>query len=421
MAGTGKHKVARAISEREIEAHFQLMCAAFSLDESLARPIYFSDPFFDLTHKRVLVDTASEALLSCLTVVPASIRVAGGAILRMAGLAGVGTRPEDQRQGYASALLMATAEQISSELDYPLVALVTNQPDFYRRFGWERCSTAYDWSASPKILPEYAEGQAVRVLSPVEVAALAEPIHNLYEQVRIGQTGTLPRDSRRWFCIETFSRNRKVAIWQAQNGLEAYVAFEERDEDGKRTFFAHELIAESKAGRRALIGYLARRPEDEVVRGRMSATDFAAFGLDREVGIQVSLAEGMMLRITDLERCLIPIAESGHFTPILGSHPSGLTIRIDNAILSENNKPVRLFPIVDREHVTKLAMSPADEIEGLWISADVGAFTQLYIGYRSAAQLFSEGRLRASNAQAVSIADLLFPLSDPFLATPDTF
>jgi predicted acetyltransferase len=181
------------------------------------------------------------------------------------------------------------------------------------------------------------------------------------------------------------------------------------------------MIAATEAGRRALVGYLARQEADKTIRGRMNASDFAAFGLGREVGIQVNLAEGMMLRVTDLERCLTPIAESGYFTPILQKYPSGLTIRIDNAILSPNNKPVRLFPIMDSERVTRLAMSPADEIEGLWISADVGAFTQLYIGYRSATQLFSEGRLRASNAQAVSIADQLFPQSDPLLATPDTF
>src|SRR5579883_1495203 len=98
MVDTVKPMVVRALREREIEAHFLLMCAAFGLDENLARPIYFTDPFFDLSHKRVLVDSASEALLSCVTVVPAAIRVAGGATVRMAGLAGVGTRPEEQRQ-----------------------------------------------------------------------------------------------------------------------------------------------------------------------------------------------------------------------------------------------------------------------------------------------------------------------------------
>lgn len=421
MAGAKKEKIARAIGEEEIEGHFDLMCRAFDLDESLARAIYFADPFFDLTHKRVLAEPAPGTLFSCLTIVPSKIQVAGGAALPMAGIAGVGTPPELRGKGYASALLAATVEQIPDEFGYPLVGLVTDQPDFYRRFGWECCATIYDWSAPPRALPSYTEGKAVRVLMPGETAAHATEIHSLYDRARTGQVGTLLRDSRRWFCIEAFSRGRQVAVLAGKNGIEAYVAFEERDEDGARILIVQEMIAVSEGGRRALVGFLARQSPEGVVRGRTNATEFAAFHLDRFPGLQVQLVEGMMLRITDLDQCISAVAESGYCTPVLQKHPSGLTIRIENAKLSAGNKPVRLFPIVDNTRMPRLAMSPADELEGLWISADVGAFTQLFIGYRSATQLHSEGRLMASSPQALPVADHLFPSSDPLLATPDTF
>lgn len=398
------------------------MCRAFDLDESVARPIYFTDPFFDLGHKRALVDEPTETLLSCLTVVPATIRVAGGATLPVAGIAGVGTDPENRQRGYAGELLSATVKQVAAELGYPLIALVTDKPDFYRRFGWECCAAVFEWAAPAGVLPRYFEGRAVKLLNPAELQARNDQIHALYERARSGRAGTFLRDHRRWFCIETFSRNRQVAVLENGSRIEAYVAFEDRNEyPAERSLLVQEMIAVSENGRRAILGYLAQQNADITIHGRTSATDFAAFRLDRLPGLRVKILEGMMLRVTDMEACLAAIAQSGHFTPVLQQHPSGLTIRIENANLSHNNKPIRLFPVIDSDRLPKLAMSPADELEGLWISADVGAFTQLFIGYRSATELHSEGRLRASQSHALTLADHLFPLADPFLALPDTF
>src|SRR5690348_17013176 len=99
--------VLRAATIGETEQFLDVFCAAFRLDRDAARPLFSRDPFFDLNLKRICivpVDNGPETIVSCLTVVPADLRV-GNAVVRMAGIAGVATRPEYRRRGYAGGLL----------------------------------------------------------------------------------------------------------------------------------------------------------------------------------------------------------------------------------------------------------------------------------------------------------------------------
>ena len=75
---------------------------AFELNVDAARPIYYGDPYYDLSHKRVL-NVPGAGILSCLTVVPLGVRI-GGVPVPAGGIAGVATQPEFQRQGHAAAL-----------------------------------------------------------------------------------------------------------------------------------------------------------------------------------------------------------------------------------------------------------------------------------------------------------------------------
>ena len=130
--------VARAARPADAEAILETLCAAFDLNAEAAQPIFYADPYYDLSHKRVLV-TPSAGLVSCLTVVPALLRV-GGVPVPAGGIAGVATRPECRRRGHAAALLEATIPALWNELGYPLSLLHPLSAPFYRRFGWETAS-----------------------------------------------------------------------------------------------------------------------------------------------------------------------------------------------------------------------------------------------------------------------------------------
>src|ERR1700712_1270794 len=88
--------IARAARAAETEAVLETLCAAFALNADAARPIFYADPYYDLTYKRVLL-TPQAGIVSCLTIVPALIRV-GGIPVPAGGIAGVATHPKYQRQ-----------------------------------------------------------------------------------------------------------------------------------------------------------------------------------------------------------------------------------------------------------------------------------------------------------------------------------
>ncbi len=168
----------RAARLEEAEAVLETLCAAFGLNVDAARPIFYADPYYELSHKRirVLPDGSPPApilggqrganppnpapenwgggasdgfIVSCLTVVPATLRV-GGVPVPAGGIAGVATRPDFQRRGHAAALLEATVPALWDELGYPLSLLHPISAPFYRRFGWEFASRAAQWAALPR-------------------------------------------------------------------------------------------------------------------------------------------------------------------------------------------------------------------------------------------------------------------------------
>jgi predicted acetyltransferase len=55
------------------------------------------------------------------------------------------------------------------------------------------------------------------------------------------------------------------------------------------------------------------------------------------------------------------------------------------------------------------------------LELSIGAFSQLYLGYRTAADLEALGQMEASSAQAISTADRLFGLYEPCMTEMDLF
>ncbi len=118
--------------EYELDQMLQVMCDAFDLPFDAAKTVFYTDPCFDITHKRVLL--AEGRIVSCLTLVPARMRI-GADALPIVGVAGVATSPELQGQGLASHLLKQTMESLQDG-PYAAAILVTSSPSLYKRLGW---------------------------------------------------------------------------------------------------------------------------------------------------------------------------------------------------------------------------------------------------------------------------------------------
>lgn len=395
--------VVRAARPADAEALLRVLCAAFGMDADAARPLFYADPFYDLSHKRVLV-CAPAGVVSCLTVLPATLLL-GGAAIPAGGIAGVATLPAHQGRGYASRLLTSTIHALADELKYPLCALFPVSDDYYRRLGWETASRAACWTGTLPGTGEIAPNSHVRRTAPQDFPA----IRGLHEAASPAQTGLCRRDPRRWRVLETMTPTWEWSLFTHNNIPTGYAAWE-RSEAVDSPARIHELITLTPEARRALLSFLAREGGAQTmwqwIRAPSDAQPMGAPPPDA----RVTAAPGMMLRITDLlaaMRCLHPA-----FAPVLAQAGRALTVLAADPQRPGNERPVRL---------TASGVVPGRTADREWIRASIGALAQFYTGYVLPSELAERGALQASSSDALSLADQCFPLRDSFIAPADQF
>lgn len=408
---SAEQTVARAARPDEAERALSLVCAAFGIDRDAARPLFYRDPYFDLSHKRVCFAPDGE-MVSCLTVVPSSLFI-GAVPVSVGGVAGVATWPERRGRGHAGCLLTATVDALADELGYAVSALFPFSPGFYRRFGWETASCAGRWVGSPADLPRYTDADHVRLCRTPEARRAIRQVHQTATQ---GRTGACARDARRWHVIEEMSPGRETAVYEGDGGgVEGYVLFERRQEDdGPETLHVQEMHGLSPEARRGLVGWLARQAV-AVIEWLAAASDLGRFGLWDRAGDENSALmtpePGMMLRICDLPAALA-LLHAAHFGPALARDGQTLTLRATDALRPANERPVRL---------TAGGLDVGADAEGYWVAADIRLFAQLYTGFRTPSEAAALGLLSASSSEALALADRLFPARQPYVAPADQF
>ena len=383
----------RAAHPAEAEAVLETLCAAFALNADAARPIFYADPYYDLTHKRVL-SAPSPGLVSCLTVVPALVRV-GGVPVPAGGIAGVATHPKYQRRGYAAALLEATVPALWDELGYPLSLLYPLAAPFYRRFGWETASRAFRWSAVPSTLPKHPEAAHVRPAAPSDWPA----IQAIQADLTHSETGVSVRDSRRWRLIGLPVPGREAFVYDEGGGAAGYLLWERRE-----TLFLLEMHGRTPSARRGLVGSLARRPEP-TVEWPTSPALLDCFGLPRSGQSE----PGVMLRIVDLAAALAAV-HSALYAPTLAEAGRTLTVRATDTGRPANARLLRL---------TAGGIVPGTGHDAAWLRADIRILAQLYLGYRSASEAAEMGLVSCDSPVTLALADRLFPARFPYVAPLD--
>ena len=385
--------VARGARPAEAEAVLETICAAFELNPNAARPIFYADPYYDLSHKRVLV-TPPTGLVSCLTVVPALLRVGGVPVLA-GGIAGVATRPECRRRGYAAALLEATVPALWSELGYPLSLLHPVAAPFYRRFGWETASRTLRWTAVPSSLPRHPEFASVRPAVPADWPA----IHEIQADLTRAETGSSARDSRRWRLIGMPVPGREAFVSCERGRVLGYALWERRE-----TLFLLEMHGRTPEARRGLVGHLAYQPEP-TVEWPTSPALLERFGLSCTGPFEPDV----MLRIVDLAAALAAV-HPALYASALTEVGQTLTIRATDMGHAANTRPQRLTPD---------GIVPGTGHDPSWLRADIRILAQLYLGYRTPTEASALGLVTCDSPQTLVLADRLFPARWPYVAPLD--
>jgi len=411
----------RSIREGETELFLNQMCDAFGLDIAIARPIFYNDPFFDLSHKRILIETQSGRIISSLTIVPSAVRVPGGGAIKVAGIAGVCTTPEYRRKGFAKQLLRATIQSAPSDFGYSAAALSTDNPEIYRGVGFETCSNVVHWTAHRKLLPSFPEAETAVQINLHDAPEQLKEIQDLYDHSHSSKPGIFIRNSVRWISIEQSGQASQAIIWRNRGRLEGCLIYREKTSRRDRILEVLDLIASTTAARRGLIGSLRKMESIDLICGQGRPSGLRNLGLEDTPRFTSFKRQGVMLAILDFDMCLSIIASTGVMTPVVRRSESGLTIRLENCVSKQDRKPLRLFSVSTERLGVAIGLAPADEMSGDWISVDVGAMAQLLFGYRSASDLRSQDRLWISSESALAIADSLFPSYDTILSPLDAF
>jgi len=385
----------RAARPEEAEAVLETLCLAFGLDQEAARPLFYADPYFDLSSKRVLT-LPGAGVVSCLTLVPSLLRI-GGAVVPAAGVAGVATRPAFQCRGYAASLLAATVPALSSE-GFPVSLLHPISAPFYQKLGWECASRQIRWLAAPVSLPSCAEADGVRPALSGDWPAI-EALHDAL--TRTG-TGSFQRDSRRWQLIQMPVPGREAFVCEHRGEITGYCIYERHD-----ALHLLEMAGSTEDARRGLVGFLAQQ-SDALIEWAASPARLAQFGLS---WAGLPLEPGIMLRIVDLEAAL-SLLHPVHFEPALAEIGATLTLQAADALCPQNTRPLRL---------TAAGIQPGTLGDGPWFHADIRMMARLYFGDLLPSEAAAANLLVADSPQTLYFADRLFPRREPYIAPLDQF
>jgi len=118
----------RRIEPRETNDYLSLLCEIFALDRERARSVFYQEPMYDIRRKWALFE--NKEIVSILSTTPLTFGW-GQAI----GIAGVATRPNFRKKGYASELLGEVLAQSKRE-DEGAAYLFATRPEVYQKNGF---------------------------------------------------------------------------------------------------------------------------------------------------------------------------------------------------------------------------------------------------------------------------------------------
>lgn len=340
----------------------------------------------------------------------------GSAVIKIGGLAGVGTNEECRGQGYARHIVEGSTLYFA-ETGHDL-ALLFGIPDFYHKFGY---------------IPVLPAVHLYLSLQDIEAAQLAAPVDDV--SMRLMQTEDFPG------VIETYNKQNGNRTGSFLRPVDTWSGFRRGTQWGCAPLSQVVLNAEQQ-----IIGYFV--VDDVPGECRIAEVGFttrADFRL-----ILAAIAEEARKRGSDEIKAYLP-----------PDHPFALFCRgycgcrLDVTYFRSSDGMARiinirsLFEKLKDELMQRLAGSTLSSTSGvLQIESDVGSvalditngevaitetqnhtwnvvmpqqqLVQLVMGYRSVGEVATDNGVNF-DAVCISLLDTLFPAGVPWLPTPDWF
>ena len=350
-----------------------------------------------LGRRRGLYD--GDDLLTVCKLIDFSTRVRGD-FHPMDGLSAVASPPESRRKGLVGDLLAATLEETRDHGTY-LSALWPFKRTFYGQYGWATCSRGVEHDVDPEMLSftrDHRHGEFVE-LSEDEWERL-DPVHDAH-----GARYELTMDrTEEWWRKRVFTGyddDPYVYGWERDGELAAYVAYSVSAGDDGRVLSVLDMAHVDYDALLALLRFFA--DHDSQVDSVQFWTPADADLLDvipNADDLDATLHVGPMVRIVDVPEALEALSFPEE---ISGS----VVLDVDDPLAAWNDDAFNLV-VEDGGASVESTEEDAD------VALGVGALSQLYVGYRGAAELATVGDLDGVEA-AVEFLGEAFPERETLL------
>ena len=388
----------RQVREDELDAMLECMTTAYGVAKEEWADGFYNGPYNDLQYKRVVV--ADGKVVSCLVIIPSAIYL-GGTIVRMGGIGGVATLPDERRHGYAG-MLMANSIHALRDLGFATSALYPFSFKYYRKFGWEFASHCLIYSAKPGLLPPSNEAPFVRPFSEEDLPL----VMCLYDQHYRNESGPFVREEYHW-RRHILPRVTEKLVYD-RGGVQGYLLARRYEEAGEKRFGIYEAVASTGEARRGLVGFLAKMDVDKVtwmacerdLESMALITPRAHWEEGYDPRAEIQVAQSFMFRIIDLKASMEALAP-----------------RIDDefSVIMEDEIGVWNEPVTIRGGGVSAGVGRNR------LKADVRILSQIYIGFLPPADALSQGKIEVSAPDVLALAEKLFPPSEPFIPQLDEF
>ncbi|WYP26851.1 GNAT family N-acetyltransferase [Alkalihalobacillus sp. FSL W8-0930] len=377
----------RRLEDDEFEQAYALDCYAFQVDDPEESRARAKRSWKDAT---TYGEVEGGKVLAKVELLDFDVNVFGQT-MRMGGIAGVASYPEQRRKGLITQLMSYTLKTMREE-GHVLSYLHPFAVGFYRKFGWEIAFDEATYTLQPSEFPKpdrTLEGEFERV--PFSDSR----IRTVYEQSC--SHGMLVRESWWWEALmEKYAKYETVLYTDSKGVPTAYMVYKVK---GHR-FETEELVYRESRGLKALLSFIGQHDSMvESVEITAAGSEHVAYVLP-DPKAKAVIHPYFMARIVDVEAFF----KEFPFTEGTGM---SFTLQVEDPYAEWND---RTFSVSSEDGYVSCEVSSEEPT----ISMSIQTLTSLMLGYRRPSFYLKQGLIKGDN-EAIQHFVSLIPGDEPAL------
>lgn len=378
----------RVVNEKRMPQVKELWAYSFEKPDEPFYQWYF-DKYCGVDNMVVGGFDGQDKLQNMLHLNPYMLRIRGVELLTPY-IVGVATAPE-ARGGHLFGQLIETAFEIIRSEQFPFALLMPVYAGIYLpyQFGYCYYRHSYDMPLDKLRVSDKGSDLTVRRMEPDK-----DVLGNIYYNATQAMNGAPLRTDFQWNKLLTVHKleNVQCAVCYVEDAAAGYMLY--KLENG--TFNVVELLAANQSVRNRLLQYAAQH-KSEARRFTWLAEAWDKTYLQfADQSLTGSVQPFMMARCVDARLALEKL-------PVPDNCPEGsVVVLLSDNVIGRNN------------HLLKLTSAPgslkiATTMDAEDVTMDMAAFTQLYFGMFSAAELAEAGMIKVNDYSKLEVLDNLFP------------